>query len=136
MTESNVPVVLCKLAIQVMSRLAYVQRRAKRAGNAMDDVARSESEGVIDRIAMVTGACEDGGFGKVGVSVVEVSGWKQGNESGWEVGLGKKLGSRGSRKLWARLTEGRRRLVKMCEVTASNWSHQGQVGRVVGEGKR
>lgn len=51
-------------------------------------------------------------------------GWKQGNEPGWEVGLGEKLWITQSSRLSAPLKEGRGRLGKMCQFQGSDWSRQ------------
>lgn len=50
--------------------MADVQRRAERAGDVVNDVARSAGKGVGDMIV----ACEDHGLGEVGASVAALAG--------------------------------------------------------------
>lgn len=50
---------------QMTSCLTDVQRRVERAGDVVNDVARSASEGDVEMTRIIMGACEVGGVGGV-----------------------------------------------------------------------
>lgn len=51
---------------QAASRLSGVRRRAERTEDAIYDVAGGESEGVVEMIGTMLGACETAGVEEVG----------------------------------------------------------------------
>uniref|UniRef100_A0A0L8GAX9 G-protein coupled receptors family 1 profile domain-containing protein n=1 Tax=Octopus bimaculoides TaxID=37653 RepID=A0A0L8GAX9_OCTBM len=72
--EFNILEVLRESVSQALSRLTDVQGRTERAGDSVNDVARSAGKGVIDMLGTMTGDCEGGGVGEVGASVTAWAG--------------------------------------------------------------
>lgn len=61
---------LRELVSQAASRLTYVQRRAERTEDTVDDVAAGAGERINDMIGTMMGVSENGGAGEVGASMV------------------------------------------------------------------
>lgn len=78
-------------------------------------------------IGTMMSAHEDRGVEEVKASAAAL---EQMNRLGWEAGLGTKLWTRRSCRLWAHLKKGRGRLGKICEEEGLDQSHQ-KVWRMV-----